>query len=325
MGWADAPFGWWLTRVAWLLFAGSSLSLLALFARWSVFLELFAHFRVQYLVVQVAAILAFVLLRRLDIALLVGLMALPHLVAVAPYLPGLARATPTAQPGQPRIVALNLQYNNDDFPRSLAYLQASGADVLVLSEFTPRAQQRLVALEASYPHRVYRPRLTAWGLGIYSRVPLLESEDLVLDQRDSAQLRVRLRLAGRLLDLYGIHVASPTGLARADLRNAQLAALADRVRQRGAAEPAVGQVVVGDLNLTPFSPVFSALLADAGLRDARMAQGLHWTWPAWPVPLWIPIDHCLVAGPVTVAAVVAGPAVGSDHLPLDIRLDGTPP
>lgn len=326
LGVADGSAALWLQRATFLLVGMGGVSLLALLARWSAFCELFAHFRVQYLVLQVVALVLVLLQRRFDLATVVVLIAVPHLLAVAPYLPGTLRRHPAVPAAaDARLVALNLQFNNGDFERARDYLLATRPDVLVISEFTPRAAQRLAFLESGYPHRVLRPRNSAWGIAVYSRVPILETVDLPLDGGRSSQLRLRLGFAGGPVDLYALHLASPTGPGRAALRNAQLERLAGIVTAVRAAAPSVPAVVVGDLNLTPFSPWFGDLLRKAGLRDARQPFGLHVTWPALPLPLWIPIDHCLVAGDLAIPGVAAGPAMGSDHLPLEIRLARSAP
>jgi endonuclease/exonuclease/phosphatase (EEP) superfamily protein YafD len=315
----------WLQRATLLLMGMGGVSLLALLARWSVFCELFAHFRVHYLVLQAVTLALVLLQRRFDLAVIVVLIAVPHLLAVAPYLPGTLRRAAAPSAEDARLVALNLQFNNGDFERARDYLLGTRADVLVISEFTPRAAQRLAFLEPGYPHRVLRPRNSAWGIAVYSRVPILEAVDLPLDDGRSSQLRLRLGFAGGPVDLYALHLASPTGQGRAALRNAQLGRLAGIVSAARSAEPWVPAVVVGDLNLTPFSPWFGDLLRKAGLRDARQPFGLHATWPALPLPLWIPIDHCLVGGGIDVRSVAAGPAMGSDHLPLEISLARSAP
>lgn len=323
-GVADGSAAVWLQRATWLFMGLSGVSLLALFARWSAFCELFAHFRLQYLVVQAMALALVLAQWRFDLALLVVLMALPHIAAVGPYLPGTFRTVAPPAPGT-RLVALNLQYNNDDFERARDYLLGAAPEVLVLSEFTPRTAQRLAFLEGLYPHRVLRPKATAWGMAVYSQLPFLEVADLALDEGLSAQLRVRVAFPAGPVDVYAVHLASPMSGGRSALRNAQLQRLGARVREVAAAEPGVAPLVVGDLNLTPFSPWFTAFLGAAGLTDGRRPFGLHATWPARPLPLWIPIDHCLVGGRLRVDSVVAGPPMGSDHLPLEIHLAWSSP
>ena len=97
-------------------------------------------------------------------------------------------------------------------------------------------------------------------------------------------------------------------------RLAQLAAA-------GQVEAGRAPVLLGDLNATPFSAGVRPLRT-VGLRDSLAAGGL-WTagsWPAWPGPLRIAIDHCWHdPGLVTLARTV-GPALGSDHRPLEVAL-----
>ena len=54
-------------------------------------------------------------------------------------------------------------------------------------------------------------------------------------------------------------------------------------------------VVVGDLNITPFSPSFRRLCDAGRLRDARVGHGIQPSWPAGRWMLSIPIDHGLVS------------------------------
>jgi endonuclease/exonuclease/phosphatase (EEP) superfamily protein YafD len=96
--------------------------------------------------------------------------------------------------------------------------------------------------------------------------------------------------------------------------------------QRLAADLAVEtgpRMVIGDFNVTPFSPLFDDLLRDTGLIDARRVQGLQVTWPTYALPLWIAIDHCLVDEAIPVVDVRHGPDIGSDHYPLEVTVRPT--
>jgi endonuclease/exonuclease/phosphatase (EEP) superfamily protein YafD len=79
-------------------------------------------------------------------------------------------------------------------------------------------------------------------------------------------------------------------------------------------------VVLGDLNITAFSPHFQSLLAQSGLRSA--VPGMQWlpTWPTFLPIAGIQIDHALVSPGITVRGVERGPRVGSDHWPLVVDL-----
>jgi endonuclease/exonuclease/phosphatase (EEP) superfamily protein YafD len=308
-----------LRRVAVLAVIATTLATAAaLGARTHWFLELFSHFAAQYLCLQFVAALACVALGHWRWALLAVVAATPNVLALQPYLPGLASRAGPAAPVTPvtpvRLVAANLLYRQEDATAARAYFARKSADILVLSEFTPRWHEKLADLSTVYPHAAIRTRWNAWGIAVYSRFPLVAVEDLDLGDDQSSHLRVLVQLPSGPVEVYAIHLASPPSPRQAAQRNTQLRRLARRIL---AADPGLPRIVAGDFNLTPYSPYFRDLLRDAGLRDAREPFGLHYTWPAWPLPLWIPIDHCLVSGTLTVTRVAAGPAMGSDHLPLE--------
>jgi endonuclease/exonuclease/phosphatase (EEP) superfamily protein YafD len=310
-----------LSRLAVLTVIATTLATAAaLGARADWLLELFSHFPVQYLCLQVLAAVACLALRQWPWAVVAVAASVPNLLAVGPYLPGLASAPRTAvadaRAARPpvRLVAANLLYRQEDATAARAYLQRQSADLLVLSEFTPRWREKLRDLERTYPYFALRPRWNPWGIAVYSKHPLRAIEDLDLGDDSSSHLRVLVQLPEGLVEIYAVHLASPPSRRQAARRNTQLRRLAARI---AAADPALPRIVAGDFNTTPYSPYFRDLLRDAGLRDARRPFGLHATWPVWPVPLWIPIDHCLTGGPLDVTRVVAGPRIGSDHLPLE--------
>jgi endonuclease/exonuclease/phosphatase (EEP) superfamily protein YafD len=103
------------------------------------------------------------------------------------------------------------------------------------------------------------------------------------------------------------------GLVRA--RDGALDRAADVLRAGGGAA-----VALGDLNLTPYSPVFPRFLAAAGLRDAL--DGVRWqpTWQAGFWPLALRIDHVLVSPGLCVEHAEVGAPIGSDHRPVIARL-----
>jgi endonuclease/exonuclease/phosphatase (EEP) superfamily protein YafD len=111
--------------------------------------------------------------------------------------------------------------------------------------------------------------------------------------------------------VLGIHPRSPISAGYTDERNAQLAAVADLVRESSGAT-----LVCGDFNDTPFSPSFRAFKARAGVANAAAGQGYPATFPAGWLPVWVPIDHCVYRGGLVPVRVQSGPDVGSDHYPL---------
>jgi hypothetical protein len=75
-------------------------------------------------------------------------------------------------------------------------------------------------------------------------------------------------------------------------------------------------LLVGDLNMTSWSPFFSDLIQTSGLRDSRKGFGMQNSWPANRRLLMIPIDHILVSEGVKVLSRRIGQFNGSDHYPI---------
>lgn len=285
--------------------------------------ELFSHFPVHYLAGQGFAMLVFLAYRHPRVhrgwTFLVLVAAVPNVLTVSPYLPGLFRDA-SADGNGPRdpvtLVAANILYTASESGPVLDYVARRDPDLLILSEYTPRRARSLADLDRRYPHALVLPRPGAWGMALYSRHPLREAEAVDLDGGEAVNIRAVVELSRGPVELWALHLASPTGPARAALRNQQLARLARRLAVP--APEGMPRILAGDLNTTAFSPAFRDFLRSTGLRDARQPFGLQVTWPAAPVPLWIAIDQVLTDAGITVHRLGSGPGIGSDHLPVEV-------
>ena len=309
-----------LSRVLlWTICAGTVFgTVMALFSRVWWVAELFSHYRLYYLLAQAVLALVFLNTQRSLWLIVTLLLAIPNAWYVVPYLlpvvSGSTLQTASAQQA-PQLIAFNLNYRNRDYADLLAYVRERGPDVLVLSEYTPDWDRVLAAQLDEYPYRAVRTRHTPFGLAVYSRVPLQNVRWLDLGAPGSDNLQARVNLGGRDVELFAVHLYPPTSPQRARWRRIQLARLAELMAQ--VPSP---RMLVGDLNLTPFSPYFKELLGSADLMDARERQGLQVTWPSRPLPLWLPIDHCLTDSSAGVVDVRTGPNLGSDHYPLEVSV-----
>ena len=275
-------------------------------------LDLLAHFRIHY-VVAFAALACIALLQR---ARLVALTAAAGLVvAAAPltaYLRPIAESS-AAPPESLKLVSLNVRYRTPDLARAAAYLEETKADVLVLQEVTRSQARELDAMLVSYP---YRSVDVDWrGAAIYSRWPLLEAKWTSLEERASRGAYAEIEWRGSRVALLGVHLHWPMSPREARIRNRQLTRVA--AFAAGSSRPLI---VAGDFNITPWSPRFRRALADSGLRDCALGQGVAPSWPSQAIWLGIRIDHCLVSPHWRVLDVRVGPHVGSDHRPVIVEL-----
>lgn len=307
------------SRIIRLVFVLVSLAtVISLLGRFHWFADLFSHFRFYYLLIQALLVLIFLHSQRRALLALTLLLAIPNAWYVVPYLTPLVSG-PSATAAQRQgieIVALNLNYRNDNYAAVRAYFESVSADIIIAQELTRNWFEELHYLDADYPHQVGSWRPDPWGLRVYSRLPFVEAELLDLGVPGSVHARIVVKPGGRPLEIFAAHLQSPTNSLRAANRNTQLADLARRAHSSG-----WPTLIVGDLNITPFSPHFDRFLDTAGVVDARRSAGFHFTWPAHPLPLWIPIDHALVRPPLEVSRVERGRDAGSDHYPLEVSID----
>jgi endonuclease/exonuclease/phosphatase (EEP) superfamily protein YafD len=303
---------------------------LAATARYSWLGDLAVHFRVQYAGVALAALVALTWTRSwvwagaallafaLNVGAAVPALGLPLSVAT----PGRAVAVePTRPVGNLRLAAINVLYSNTHYERVASFLRAARPDAVVLVEITPAWRAGLASLATEFPHQYYAGSWLNRGQGkaqrgvlLLSRWPIERAATWRLGSHTEPALIATLAVKGRELQLIGVHAAWPLGSRISAERNRELGELSGLVRSMP--RPLV---VLGDLNITPFSPHFQALLSSTGLRSAAEGEGWQPTWPTFLPPAGIQIDHALVGG-LAVLRFQRGPGVGSDHRPILVDL-----
>lgn len=219
--------------------------------------------------------------------------------------PDWARAAPRL-----RILSWNLYHSNTDVAAIDRVIREANADVVVLQEVSVSnvgALQGTPALDA-YPHRFTTPQPSAFGSGIWSRLPLDGAAEV--DIGGLPMTRAVVRTPAGPLRLLNVHTLSPVTKDGLTLWPRQLRVLAEEARR-----PGPPMVLAGDFNATWGHRPFRRLL-DAGLADAAAVRGEAWTgmWPARgrlrPV---LRLDHVLTGRGVVATSYATGPSAGSDH------------
>jgi endonuclease/exonuclease/phosphatase (EEP) superfamily protein YafD len=318
---------------------GSGVVLLFL-QRWSApphFVELLTHFYPQGVALWallavifaisgffIPAFRALTLARRwqnLSFLLLLLALLLPF---QAYLLPSLGMSQGSVSSPMLRIVLANVLFTNSHTDAFEQWLHQQRADVVVIEELN-RPYEALMQRQTDYPyHRVVYTG-DPFGIGIWSRVPFVEEETLNLGPAQLPSLYVKLKTPDPLqapLHLLATHPYPPISAAYFSDRNAQYEELAAFLTEKQGLK-----VVVGDLNITPWSGYYQHWTQKAGLRNSRQGQGILPSWPAhWPAVWRIPIDHVLFSESVMnkklLSETTVGPDIGSDHFPLSVVLSG---
>jgi endonuclease/exonuclease/phosphatase (EEP) superfamily protein YafD len=276
------------------------------------YLELFSHFRLQYLVAAALLALLLFVVRSRYWALGMLLLAAVNAVPVLPWYQ--SNATAPAGGTTLKLLLANLYSANPHPERLLGLVEEERPDLIFLQEMTDRAEQALSLLEERYPHGTTLARNDNFGIAVFSlrdiRVrspasPPFGFPSLVVEQE----------IDGRRVTMVSTHPMPPLGAVGYEARNRQLAHAATLLNQ--ATGP---RLLIGDLNTTMWGEHYRRLVHATGLRDARAGFGVLPSWPLRFRPAMIPIDHCLVSGEFAVVDLRTGPDIGSDHLPLIAEL-----
>lgn len=275
--------------------------------------ELTTHFRVQLAAALGVLALGALSARRGTLAAVLGAAAGLHAVPVLHS----ARPTPPGSPAGPRIrlVSLNVHTANRAFGRVLDYLRQEDPDLILLLEVDARWMRELSLLTNGYPTRVADVREDNFGIALFSRRPLISPEVVMLEGSEVPSIIAGIPLGQRRLQLLGTHPVPPAGPDGARERDAQLLSMG-----RWAAEQGGAAVVLGDLNVTPWSPVFHTLLREGRLRRSHPGWGIAATWQLQNPLISLPLDHALVSPGIAVTRLTVGPDLGSDHRPLSVEL-----
>ncbi len=300
------------TTLAGLVQAGGFVTALFSFAtvmnQYHHYLELFSHFRLQYLAVAAILLVPFLLMRSWHyVSLMLATVALNAWFIVPWYLPD--DEAPYSD-GRFKVLLANVFAENNDHYVLRALIDAEQPDIVFLQEIGVGWSATLETWE-DYPHRHIVPRYDYFGIAVLSRLPLESVDTVSSPPRGFPTLVVTTTVEDKAVTLVSTHPMPPMTTANFEARNAQLASVAELV-----SEFAGARVLIGDLNTTMWGANYRQLVGNAHLDNVRKGFGVLPSWPTFLPFAMIPIDHCLVSGDLRASNVRLGPDIGSDHRPL---------
>jgi len=286
---------------------GALVSLLSAFSYLHLWFDLLSNFRIQYIVLIFIA-LCVSLISRKYVALIVLMFCFGvHILEVA------QSQWPVASTGVPdvrsiRVMTSNVHASNSNYQEKIDYVNDVKPDVVVILEYTHAWHSALSVGLEEYMHRVTFPSTGPFGIGLYSKLPVLESAEHILGANGRPSIDAVLAVGNQKIRVLGTHPPPPLGQEFFNERNQHLMNLASLVLSNDSPT-----VVLGDLNITPWSYFFKSFVEQGNLIDGRRGFGILPTWPV-PIPLLqIPIDHIVVSEDIVVTTMEASDGLGSDH------------
>ncbi|HAE39146.1 MAG TPA: hypothetical protein DCG57_10980 [Candidatus Riflebacteria bacterium] len=298
---------WTLVKLAGAVFCAATL--LGFSGRLSWILDLFSHFRVQYLLVLTLFGVVLLIAGRRKAAFIFLGFAFINLTQVVPLYFGGQNEPPADSPPL-RAVLINVNTRLGDHAKISEFIRETNPDIIVLEEISSKWLSDLAWLRTSYPHSLAEPRDDNFGIALFSRLALDESSVINLPGIGVPSILAVVKTEKADLHILATHPLPPVSSEYARLRNDQLKQLPKYVNS---AQPTL---LIGDLNLTPWSYNFRKLLRETGLRDSSQGFGVQPSWPNNNPFLRIPLDHILHSPDIVVLRRAIGPDVSSDHFPV---------
>lgn len=280
------------------------------------FLELTTPFRAQFVIIALFA-LALTVREPGGARFVAAGAALVNLACLAPqYLAASPRAAPAPDAQPLSILSFNVHATNRAFAEVRAAIRHHAPDVLILFEVNDGWMRELSPLEG-YTLVAARPRPDNFGIATWARVPVTRHRFHIFSRATVPSIELVVPRGRREIVVLGTHTLPPVSAYTTERRDEHLLNLARWVKTSTRAT-----VIVGDLNVTPFSAVFDEMLELGGLHRATNERTA--TWPAhapWLTAiLGIPIDHALLGPQLGTTRFEVGENYGSDHRALLVKV-----
>jgi endonuclease/exonuclease/phosphatase (EEP) superfamily protein YafD len=212
---------------------------------------------------------------------------------------------------QLKVQLINVWSGNTDYEKVQTYIKTETADILIIVELTPSWAQAMNPLKSNFVEWREDVRTDNFGLGIYSKVPLINIQTHEWSETGHPSFSMEIVQNGKKVNLIATHPYPPKHPNGLILRTEHFENMTQFINEM---EGPI--ILMGDLNCSPYSPHFKTLLAETDLSDSRKGYGIQATWPALFLSVSYPIDHALMSREFRVINRDNGPKIGSDHLPI---------
>lgn len=277
---------------------------------------LVAQFRIEYLWAAAFFLALFVLVRKWKSLFLAVSCLLLNLLGmqVWTFFPAAEANNNRQTDVHLRLLEMNVEYTNSRYDQARKLIRESNADLVVIEELTPLWLAALSDVLKDYQYRVLEPLDNPYGNGVFSKIPVQNSEIGHSGPKNHPTIKVDLLSNGKSLSLIHTHLQGPVSPANYDQHQADAREAARLL------EPSnTNAIFCGDMNSSSWCSPLSKVAGDGNMRESCKLPGMQLSWPTkkrFPYFPILAIDHCFTRGEVKVESCEIGPDFGSDHFPL---------
>lgn len=265
--------------------------------------ELLQAFSMHYLVLSACFVVFALFLKSKWLTISSVISCVILVLQLFPFLPTIQNNVFTSNI---RVGVFNVFHENTNYSESITSIINSKCDLISVLEVSNDWDKALnTSLSKSHPYSVSLPHTNCcYGLSVYSRFPIVS--DTIIYCEAIPVIKIRVEKSGSPIDVWTLHTLTPAFPNNTTKRNLQMSTVARQIALNNT--PAI---LVGDLNIVPWSQDFQSMKAISGMTESR--HGFLATFPMnFGIPL-IPIDHILHSKHFSTAFCTTVPLPGSDH------------
>ncbi|WP_372920535.1 endonuclease/exonuclease/phosphatase family protein [Salegentibacter sp.] len=220
------------------------------------------------------------------------------------------------------ILVSNVLTENRSYQKFIDLVRDRDPDIFLTLESDKKWEKALKELETDYKYVEKVPQDNLYGMHLYSKIKLEDTEVKYLVQDDIPSIHTYFRLDERSrIHLHCLHPKppSPSESETSTNRDAELLMLGRDIKTSEE-----GVLVIGDLNDVAWSRTTRLFQKMSGLLDPRIGRGFFNTFHAEYWFLRWPLDHVFHTNDFTLVELARERPIGSDHFPMYIKLNYEP-
>ncbi|MEO1524682.1 MAG: endonuclease/exonuclease/phosphatase family protein [Planctomycetota bacterium] len=280
--------------------------------------DVMANARIQLTLAALLATIACLAVRQKRQSILAFATVLAHVASMSGQLLG---PMEKAQHGtsQIRLMTLNVLTRNEEHEAVVKEIESVDPDAFAVLEVNSvwiNAIRRRLA--ATYPHELVHPEERGnFGIALFSKRPIQQPTTFKLNEEIHS-----LEVVIDGVRIIATHPLPPIGTRGFRSRNTHFDRLAERVATKRRIAPSEPLVLMGDLNVTPWSPIFTRFARNTELHRAKVGIDFQPTWYAFGSNLLtgLKLDHVLISDELSCEEARIGANVGSDHRSVSVQL-----
>ena len=282
--------------------------------------------RLQYLLLSLLCIILILFLKwrwtSISVFVVLGLAGsiIIHSVKIGPYLVGQKKVAAAdinhSKASSFKLLIANVLISNRNADAFLQLIEKHDPDIILAMEVDAWWVKQLQILNPEFPYRMEHPLDNAYGMALYSKLPLNDAKKRFLKHDDVPSFHATVALpSGQKFAFHGIHPVAPfpsekypDNIGESEVALAKVGALV--------AKEQLPSIVAGDFNDVSWSKTTRFFENRGDLRNVRLGRGLFNSFSADSFVMRWPLDHFFVSEEFQLKELERLGDFGSDHFPM---------